>query len=332
MSFTSKMVHITHPLIAIRRPGSLKRQRWVTGVGYTSTSRRHCSCGKFHPPNRPYDLCLVLPRHRFGSSRFNTVFLLIFRLFYHASSFEVAQTGLSNRLLLPLLQKSPAKALDVDNRNSSNNNNPITRTLLESTGEDLPRVFKTFHKFSTKEWLDAARENPDQFKNLKVNNVTWIKALASPFSHEFIQFIVEDSITGKRTRIAAGREENGDWVLVGWDWASGNTPSDHYKLPLPLLTVQFDDPSKRPDLLTFSHVLSATTENRPAYKFRREMCWWYAETVLEVMHEQFGGKVKEWEWARYRYSFIVKTSFIRRKALTRHAELFKKQLAEEMSF
>jgi hypothetical protein len=206
------------------------------------------------------------------------------------------------------------------------------RSLIDSANKDLPDIFKTFKRFSTKEWLVTIQDDPEKFKNLKVNSITWIKALASPFSHEFVQYIVEDSVTGQRTRVAAGREEDGDWVLVGWDWASGATPSDHYKLPLPLLSVTFEDPGKKPDLRTLAHVLSATTENRPAYKFRREMCWWYAETVLEVMHEQFGGEVKEWEWARYRYSFIVKTSFIRRKALTRHAELFKRQLAEEMSY
>jgi hypothetical protein len=293
------------------------------GVGRTAGVRRVCSCGKPHPTTRNFDLCQVFPRHRFGSSRFNTVFLLLFRLFYHASSFEVARTGYP-RLLLPLLQ-APA-ALELEE--ASNGQSP----RLSTAGQGLPGIFKTFKRFSTREWLNTVLETPDQFKHFKVTSITWIKALASPFSHEFIQFIVEDSTTGQRTRIAAGREENGDWVLVGWDWASGQTPSAHYELPLPLLSVTFDDPSTRPDMTSMAQLLSGLTEKYPAYKFRREMCWWYAEKVLEVMHEQFGGKVKEWEWARYRYSFIVKTSFIRRKLLTKHAESFKTQLAEAMSY
>ncbi|OAP62174.1 hypothetical protein AYL99_04377 [Fonsecaea erecta] len=260
---------------------------------------------------------------RFGSSRFNTVFLLLFRLFYHASSFEVAHSGYAKRLYLPLLQETTAKPFEELGSE---------KPLVVPANPGLPVLFKTFKRFSSKGWLEALLQDPAEFKDLKVNSITWIKALASPFSHEFIQFIVEDSGSGQRTRIAAGREETGDWVLVGWNWASGATPSDHYNLPLPLLTITFDDVNKRPDLRALAHVLSATTEKHPAYKFRREMCWWYAETVLEVMHEQFGGKVKEWEWSRYRYSFIVKTSFIRRRVLTRHAELFKRQLAEEMSY
>ncbi|OAL33609.1 hypothetical protein AYO20_07116 [Fonsecaea nubica] len=316
------MAHLTHPWVALRRPRNLKRQRWIAGVGLTGGVRQHCSCGK--PHSRNLDLCLLFPRHRFGSSRFNTVFLLLFRLFYHASSFEVAHNGYAQRLYLPLLQEAVSKPYEEEVGNG--------KSLVVPANQGLPNSFKTFERFSTKAWLETLLQDPAEHKNLKVNSITWIKALASPFSHEFIQFIVEDSVSGQRTRVAAGREETGDWVLVGWNWASGNTPSDHYKLPLPLLTVTFDDVDKRPDLQSLAHVLSATTEKHPAYKFRREMCWWYAETVLEVMHEQFGGKVKEWEWSRYRYSFIVKTSFIRRKVLTKHAELFKRQLAEEMSY
>lgn len=292
----------------------------MPGIGFTRGIGHRCSCGKHHPSH--FSLCLVFPRHRFGSSRFNTLVLLFLRLFYHASSFEVAQAGIQQGLYLPrLLQEPVAKAEATTERSTPN-----------APNDSLPDILKSYQKLSTKEWLATVLEQPQTFKALKVTSITWIKALASPFSHEFIQFIVEDSVTGQRTRIAAGREENGDWVLVGWNWASGATPSDHYNLPLPLLTVTFNDPQRRPDLQSLAEVLAATTEKQPAYKFRREMCWWYAETVLEAMHEQFGGKVKEWEWARYRYSFIVKTSFIRRKVLTKHAEAFKRQLAEEMSY
>lgn len=201
-----------------------------------------------------------------------------------------------------------------------------------NTASEFAPIFKTFSRFSTQEWLTMVLANPENFKTLKIKSITWIKALASPFSHEFIQFIVEDTQTGQTTRLASGREENGDFVLVGWNWSSGDPPSEHYKLPLPLLSLTFNDPATEPDLMDLTRVLAATTENHPAYTFRREMCWWYAEYVFEIMHEQFGGKVKEWEWARYRYSFIVKTNIIRRKVLTSCAELFRKQLAEEMSY
>ena len=245
----------------------------------------------------------------------------MFRLFYHASSFEVASTGNFSGLNPTSPQEAVTKVLeDVHNEKHVN------------TSADLPQLFKTFNRFSTQEWLTTILADHPKFETLKVNSITWVKALASPFSHEFTQFIVEDTQSGQRTRLAAGREENGDWVLVGWDWASGDSPSEHYKLPLPLLSVTFDNPTTKPALVDLARVLASTTQEHPAYKFRREMCWWYAEYVLEVTHEQFGGKIKEWEWARYRYSFVVKTSLIRRKVLTRCAEVFRKQLAEEMHY
>lgn len=315
------MVPLASPWLSLRRPRNLKHQKWVAGTGFSRGVGHHCACGKHHP--RQLSLCLVFPRHRFGSSRFNTVLLLVLRLFYHASSFEVAQTILQSGLASPKLLDAPLlKALDANSRDSANS----------KSGKGLPEMLRSYEKFSTKAWLAVLSEQHDRFKHYQVCSITWIKALASPFSHEFLQFIVEDSVSGQRTRIAAGREEDGDWVLVGWNWASGETPSDHYQLPLPLLTLVFDDPQTRPDMRGLAQILAATTQRQPAYRFRREMCWWYAETVLEDTNAKYGGAIREWQWSRYRYSFIVKTSFIRRKVLTKHAEAFKKQLAEEMSY
>ncbi|KIX07091.1 uncharacterized protein Z518_05068 [Rhinocladiella mackenziei CBS 650.93] len=315
------MAHFAYSLLPLRRPRNLKRQRWISGVGFSRGISRQCNCGKQH--SRQLSLCLVLPRHRFGSSRFNTLILLFLRLFYHASSFELTQAAADDGLHGPSPLKEPAiRPIDA-NRNDAARN---------STSSDLPILLTSYKKLSTHDWLAALLGHPNHFQHWKVCSITWVKALASPFSHEFIQFIVEDFASGQRTRIAAGREENGDWVLVGWNWASGDTPSDHYNLPLPLLTVTFDDPATRPDMLSLSQVLAATTRRQPDYKFSREMCWWYAESVLDEMHAKYGGTIKEWQWSRYRYSFIVKTSFIRRKVLTKHAEAFRKQLAEEMSY
>lgn len=268
-------------------------------------------------------LCLVLPRHRFGSSRFNTLILLFLRLFYHAGSFDTASVSAPEGTSIPkMLNASALQAFDVT----------VPVNAQNAIDQRLPDLLRCYQKLSTREWLHTLSDRASEYRNWKVCSITWIKALASPFSHEFLQFIAEDAVTGRRSRIAAGREENGDWVLVGWDWASGQTPSDHYKLPLPLLSLEFDDPRRRPNMYDLSQVLAAITERQPYYRFRREMCWWYAETALEDMKTKYGGLVKEWQWSRYRYSFIVKTSLIRRKVLTKHAEAFKTQLAEELSY
>jgi hypothetical protein len=269
---------------------------------------------------------------------------VIFRLFYQARSFEIAAPRVEISLPLPLSlgdvrdnvdgrqESNEVQAREDDLQSVCHTEDTLRPLSLPSTTNTLPAIFKSFHRFSTQSWHETIVSQPSIFANLQIRSITWIKALASPFSHEFIQFVVEDSVTHARTRIAAGREENGDWVLVGWNWASGDVPSDHYQLPLPLLTLDFPNTSSRPSLSQLSEVLSQTTTAKPAYKMRREMCWWYAERVFEIMHERFGGKVEEWKWARYRYSFIVRTDWIRRKVLTKCAEEFRRGLGEGMKY
>ncbi|KAI1621448.1 hypothetical protein EDD37DRAFT_116589 [Exophiala viscosa] len=316
------MAPLTYPVLPLRTPRHWKRQqKWISGVGLSHGVGNYCTCGKHHP-KKLLSMCVVFPRHKFGSSRFNTIVLLVLRLFYHASSFEATPILASGVPPTPKLLSAPVlRAFDVETEDC---------VQKRHNREDLPQLLKSYERLSTKDWKAKLLEDTARFQHWKICNISWIKALASPFSHEFLQFIAEDAVTGQRTRIAAGREENGDWVLVGWNWASGQTPSEHYKLPLPLLSLVFDKPKKRPNMHELAEVLAATTD-RGYYRMRREMCWWYAETVLEDMNAKYGGSIKEWQWARYRYSFIVKTSFIRRKVLTKHAEAFKTQLAEEMS-
>ncbi|KAL6250548.1 hypothetical protein RBB50_002850 [Rhinocladiella similis] len=232
--------------------------------------------------------------------------------------------------MVPATTSEVPKLLSAPSTQASNTTESEKASSVRRAG--LPEILNSYRKVSTQEWLQHLSNHPEGLTNWKVCSITWIKALASPFSHEFLQFVVQDVRSGQRTRLAAGREEDGDWVLVGWNWASGETPSDHYKLPLPLLSLEFDDHQTRPSMYEMADVLAAITQRRPYYKFRREMCWWYAETVLEEMSAKYGGSVTEWQWSRYRYSFVVKTSFIRRITLTQHAEAFKTRLAAEMSY
>lgn len=281
---------------------------------------RLCDCRK--AVSNAFSPCMWIPRHTFASSRFNTVMLLILRLFYQASSFE----------------RGEKRSWGV----SSINHAPVKQNMRQTGPESAiksfrqihqppPEFFSAYERISTIEWRDKALSHSEQFSMYKVVSMTWVKALASPFSHEFIQFIVEHPGTRGRTRIAVGREETGDWVICGWNWGSGDPPSHHYTLPLPLLSLTFHE-SDRPDIGSISHLLAAVTEKKPQYNLIREMCWWYAETIFEEMNSRYGGSVKEWEWSKYRYSFIVKTGILKRKVLTDHAEAFRHQIANEMQY
>ena len=151
-------------------------------------------------------------------------------------------------------------------------------------------------------------------------------------SREFIQFIIEDAESGTRNRVVVDRHENGDWVIVGWDWTSGKSLSDRHSLPLPLVSSTYEDVQSRPNVSSVAKVLADVTARRPSYNIMKETCWWYAEAVFEAAHAKFGGTLKEWKWARFRYLFVVRTNVLRRETLASQAEEFEKQNMEEMSY
>ena len=291
------------------------------GIGSARAMLSNCTCRKEHSiyPSP----CVWIPRHRFASSRFNTLVLLVLRLFYQASSFDLAAASSSSRI--STLKEAK---LNVAQQRSGRNNCAGSKEEYSRTSLGF---FSAYERLSTADWLKKVLVQSELISTSKVVSMTWVKALTSPFSHEFIQLIVEDSTTGQRTRIAVGREETGDWVICGWNWASGDPPSHHYTLPLPLLSLDFHK-SNRPDIVTVSQLFAMVTERRPEYRLSREMCWWFAETIFEEMHSRYDCSIKEWKWAKYRYSFIVVTKLLQRRTLRKHAEAFREQIATEMHY
>lgn len=306
-------------LLLSKRWSVPSRDQFATNGSGRAMSRL-CACRK--EASSSLSPCVWIPRHRFASSRFNTAVLLILRLFYQASSFDLG--GPRSRSV------STAKEVPF-NGNTWRADAGHHMTDCQQNIKTPLDFFSAYERLSTVDWRARALSHSEQFSTYEVVSMTWVKALASPFSHEFIQFIVEDSKTGQRTRIAVGREETGDWVICGWNWTSGDPPSPHYTLPLPLLSLVFHA-SKRPDMGAISRLLAKVSEKKPDYNLIREMCWWYAETIFEEMNSRYGGSIKEWKWSKYRYSFIVKTGIFRRKVLTEHAKDFRYQIANEMQY
>ncbi|KAK5070019.1 hypothetical protein LTS08_001287 [Lithohypha guttulata] len=177
-------------------------------------------------------------------------------------------------------------------------------------------------------------EDNDELEKCTILSITWVKALASPLSHEYIQFIVHSSDTGKRHRLVAERSDIGDLVTVGWDWSSGNYASHHHVLPLPLLTLSYEDlpTDKPPTIKQFANILHETSEIRP-YNLMREMCWWYAEKVFVETSRKFPDtRVKQWPFANLRYSFVVRSEWIRRPALADAAEKFRVMNVQKLAY
>lgn len=311
---------VLSPRILLSQNASIPGKNRLVRIGSARAMLSHCACQKEHSVY--LSPCLWIPRHRFASSRFNTLVLLVLRLFYQASSFDSAA--------------SSSKRISTLKEAMTNGDKPRTDRNHCAASRGQRRVtslefFSAYERLSTADWLEKVLVQAESISAYKVVSMTWVKALTSPFSHEFIQFIVEDPTTSQRTRIAVGREETGDWVICGWNWASGDPPSHHYSLPLPLLSLNFHE-SDRPDIGSVSQLFAMVTERRPEYRLAREMCWWYAESIFEEMHSRYGCSIKEWKWAKYRYSFIVVTRLLQRRTLRRHAEAFKAQIANEMHY
>ena len=262
----------------------------------------------------------LLPRHRFGTSLFNVPVLLLLRLFYQAASINLNGVPDDHGQFHAGAGQLLADAAHMQQRKSTSMSQPPNKDAIE-------RLFGSDEQMSTKDWVHRLTESRSTCENLHITSITWVKALASPLSHEYIQFIVEDVVTGTRSRVLADRHEDGDWVFLGWK----ERPYNRHDLPLPLMSLTYRDPHTRPSLLDMAKLLADVTARRP-YSILREMCWWYAEAVFDTAHTAFGGRLEEWKWASYRYSFIVRASVLRRAELTADAEDFQKQNMQDMSY
>ena len=198
------------------------------------------------------------------------------------------------------------------------------------TAHSVLSPLSRYSKLSTTAFLSFLTSSPSLYTNHRLVSLTWTKALGSPLSHESIQFVVEDTQTGIRSRLVTDRHvDGGDSVVVGFDWTSCCEPSQHHALPLPLLSLTFED---APNIAEFAKVLVDITNRKPEYSLLREMCWWYAEAIFEVTHSKYGGKIKTWDFAHLRYSFVVRTNVIKREKLVRHAEEFRRLNVTEMEY
>ncbi len=256
-----------------------------------------------------------VPLCRFSSSIYNVPMLLVFRLFYQAAPFEMN--------LLASGIESSTRTVHLQIRDARSSQHQSERAANAFLG--------TYAKISTSE-LCAAVKEVSGLHEVKIKKVTWVKALASPLSHEYIQFIVEHGYSGRRHRLVVERSDWGDLVTVGWDWCSGEYASHHHILPLPLLTLSFEACSSPPSMCDFAHILSETSSTQ-GYRLLREMCWWFAEKVFVRTAQEFhGGIVTQWPHASLRYSFVVRTEWIKRPELARAAEEFRKQNTEELRY
>jgi hypothetical protein len=199
----------------------------------------------------------------------------------------------------------------------------------------IPHLFvDSQESHSTHQWADLLASSPSDYEHCQVVSLTWGKALASDLSHEFIQFIVEDTRTGSRTRCFSERidEDVPDRVIVGRDYTTAYNPSKQIDLPMPLKSLVFNN--QRPSVIEFARMLSKITAREPSYNLLGAMCWWYAESVFESAKKVFpGGEVKEWPFVSFASKMVVwQIHFWSRAEMEDQARKFKEQNINGFSY
>jgi len=202
----------------------------------------------------------------------------------------------------------------------------------------IPHLFTAQQEeWSTPEWYAVLMSATETYECCEVVSITTAKALRSSVFHEFVQFIVEDTNTGTRTRVFTDRTDSRtppDRVIVGRDWASSKNPSNQDDMPMPLMSMTFPE-HKRPGIIELAKLLACTTLQEPEYGLISTNCWWYAKLVFETAKAHFGndGVHKEWPFARYANSVTVCAGFItERERMEMEARAFKHQNVEKYDY
>lgn len=286
-------------------------------------------------------LCRLIPTRSFGSSHFTTPTVALLRTLLPAWPYSFTCVhARPRRLRKPEIKESTVQVT----HNMASDGPSIVSTDTKPSPPEPARPGPFGHlpeRLSTLDFL-AHVSLAEDYSHYRVISMTWVKALASHMSHEFVQFVVEDPLTGRRDRLLSDRQETGDWIIVPEPntstsskipWQQMTPYKRRHTLPLPLVSLTFDNPRTRPTLLQIARLFAEVTESCPQYSAAREMCWWYCEIAIENAHEAFSDTtLREWKWAKWRYSFILCNNWIRRRNLERDAEDFEVSCSREMVY
>ena len=183
----------------------------------------------------------------------------------------------------------------------------------------LPYLFEdTEQIFEAKKWYSDLNESSSTYKNCVVKSITHVKNLRSLVVHEYLQAIVEDTKTHRRTRLLAERQFEQDQVIIGrWgskksisggyssygssSSSSGGAPGD---LPLPLYSLEF--PNNDFPVLELAKFLSIVSTAGGPYSIPKgRHCYWFALSAYDSVKMAFKCVEKRWAFWKWRGSFVV---------------------------
>ncbi|RMZ89457.1 hypothetical protein DV736_g3324, partial [Chaetothyriales sp. CBS 134916] len=260
----------------------------------------------------------------FGNSWFSAPGVVLLRLFFQASSFQL---DCRHSKHVAIRSRRIAGELTASERFSEHVLKPRRLAREQRTLSPFSHLNR---KVSTSAFFEEVTASPDKYGAYQVTSVSWVKALASHMSHEFIQFVIENKATGHRMRLITDRQETGDWVITTgsgieaaakFSWSALSPYKDRHNLPLPLVSLRLNDANARPSLIEIAKLIIEISHTAPVYNPLREHCWWYSEALFEAVRKRYSAhNIQEWPWAKYRYSFVLCNSWVKRKTLAAEAE------------
>ena len=306
-----------------------------------------------------FSLCRIVPRQSFGDSVLPTPLIILLRLIMPAAS--LLQSCRNAQKNLVAVRDHDERAASTGARLSSSYLRPRrlrreTEMRLASKNTNTSIFDHLEHRMSVAAFLASASHGIGRDRDRwRMVSITWVKALATHMSHEFVQFVVEDTRTGTRQRLLADRQETGDWVSLtphgplemsdmfanmgsgmrNVTETSQATPyRDRHTLPLPLVSVVFDPREDGPTLGDFASLLASVSRRSKEYNPLREHCWWFSESVLNEVRKKWRhqARLKEWCYARYRYSFVICNRWIRRRVLETTARDFEQMCLNDLTY
>ena len=199
------------------------------------------------------------------------------------------------------------------------NTNPLRKEEQITAGN---RFFRDQHTtFSPKEWYDHVYRHAEEYKTCSVLSFTQFKDLNSRYKHEYISFLVEDSVTQLRAQIIAERDTNRDVVFVG---QMKKPPSSDKPLALRLRTLVFSK-TNRPAIIAVAVILVSFSKVGGKYQLLFNNCFWFSRTIHKVLKVHYGDasetlstKIKPGDFtypSLFKNSFTVSLTFAQRIVL-----------------
>lgn len=173
--------------------------------------------------------------------------------------------------------------------------------------------FPSVETISVISFTEYLSKHPDPYADCDVISVTHSKNLNSYVLHEYLHIIIRHRPSNRWRRLLVERQLQ-DQVIIGfWPWvagtdapfsfgisgssaSSGSSSGGGVPLPLLMRNLRFDSLN----LQSVAKILLEVHLQHPKYNIITANCYWYSDTVFQIIRGVPGAQYHEWEWIAFR--------------------------------